>query len=135
MKRIACLLFLAHFCLAGFRYPPGALRYQELGQKSAADGDYPLALDYYNQAIQLDPGIAELYMTRGFFLLKLNRTTEALGDFSSFIRLEPDNSEGYLSRGMIYSQLDRKEEARRDFTTACRLGNQGGCSFAEEERK
>lgn len=124
------LCFVALTCLTAFRNPPGALRYIELADKHLSEGNSGLALQYYANAIALEPENPALYTIRGFFLLKQNRFDEALQDLTVCILLEPGKSGGYLTRGLVYSELKRDKEADADYAEACRLGSRDGCSFA-----
>jgi tetratricopeptide (TPR) repeat protein len=129
-KSTPFLLLLAITLLTGYRNPPGALRYVEMGEKSASEGKSAEALEYYSKAISIEPANPSHYTARGFLLLKIKRTDDALQDFSESIRLEKHKAGGYLTRGLAYSELNRDEEADSDFAEACRLGNRDGCSFA-----
>lgn len=118
------------FFLAGFRNPPGAMRYSEMADKYVSEGEAGLALAAYSRAVALEPENPKHFMKRGFFLLKLKRYDDALNDFSSAIKLEPQNPSNYLARGLVYSELKRKKEADADFASACSMGSRDGCSFA-----
>jgi tetratricopeptide (TPR) repeat protein len=130
MKKSAPFLLLAIMLLTGYRNPPGALRYIEMGDKSVSEGNTAQALEYYSRAIKMEPSHPSHYTVRGFLLLKVKRIDDALQDFSESIRLEKDNPGGYLTRGLVYSELHRDKDADADFAEACRLGNRDGCSFA-----
>ena len=107
----------------------------EMGDKAVSEGNISLALEQYNRAISMQPDSADFYLARGFLLLKLNRTEEAISDLGAFIRLEPQSPQGYISRGMAYGQLKRDQEADDDFARACSLGSESGCSFAGTGKK
>jgi tetratricopeptide (TPR) repeat protein len=126
-----CALALALACLTGFR-SQGPRAYLELAQMLVADGQNDAAFVYFTRAIDLAPEQPDLYLARGFFLLKEKRYDEALADLSTIIRLQPDQAEGYLSRGLVLSELGRRDQANSDFAAACRLGDQGGCSFLDD---
>ena len=134
-KLTAALIFAALCCLTGFRNPPGADRFMELGAKAQSEGNPAEALELYAKAINLAPDKPGYYMTRAFLLIKLKRGEEALHDFSRYIALEPTSAQGYISRGMLLSELGREKEADADFRQACMLGDSGGCSFAGEEKR
>jgi tetratricopeptide (TPR) repeat protein len=131
MKKSApVFLLMAIILLTGYRNPPGALRYMEMGDKSVSEGDTTQALEYYSKAISIEPLNASHYTVRGFLLLKVKRHDDAILDFSESIKLEKDKPGGYLTRGLVYSELKRDKEADADFAEACRLGSKDGCSFA-----
>jgi tetratricopeptide (TPR) repeat protein len=131
MKKSALFfLLMAIILLTGYRNPPGALRYIEMGDKSVSEGDTAQALEYYSKAISIEPSNPTHYTVRGFLLLKLKRHDDAIQDFSASIQLEKDKPGGYLTRGLVNSELHRNKEADADFAEACRLGSKDGCSFA-----
>lgn len=129
-KTLPFLLLAAMILLTGYRNPPGAARYVEMGDKSLTEGDPVQALDYYSKAIKIEPSNSSYYTVRGFLLLKLKRIDAALLDFSESIRIESGRPDGYLTRGLVYSELKRDREADADFAEACRLGSRDGCRFA-----
>jgi Flp pilus assembly protein TadD len=76
MKKSAPILLLtALILLTGYRNPPGALRYIEMGEKAVAEGDTVQALEYYSKAITIEPSNPSHYTVRGFLLLKVKRKT------------------------------------------------------------
>lgn len=117
-------------CLTGFRNPPGAARYMELGDKAQSEGRTGEAIDLYSRGIDLAADKPDYLLTRAFLFMKLKRSDDALRDLGRYIELAPDSIQGYMSRGMLLDDLGRNEEARTDFLRACRLGEQGGCDFA-----
>jgi tetratricopeptide (TPR) repeat protein len=121
---------MAAMLLTGYRNPPGAARYIEMGGKSASEGDTVKALEYYSKAIEIEPSNPSHYTARGFLLLKTKRIDDALQDFSESIRREKNKPDGYLTRGLVYSELHRDKEADSDFAEACRLGSRDGCKLA-----
>ncbi|HZV80772.1 MAG TPA: tetratricopeptide repeat protein [Geobacteraceae bacterium] len=134
-KLTAGLTIAAICCLTGFRNPPGAARFMELGAKAQSEGHPAEALEMYTKGINLAPDKPGYYMTRAFLLLKLGRREEALRDFDSYVELEPTSAQGYISRGMLLSDLGREKEADANFRQACVLGDPGGCSFAGEGKR
>lgn len=136
MNRLTVLLTITALCLlTGFRNPPGAARFMELGAKAQSDGNPAKALELYTEGINLEPDKPSYYLTRAFLLLKLDRKNDALFDFTRYIELDPASPQGYISRGMLLSELGREQEAIFDFRQACKLGDTGGCGFAGGEKK
>jgi Tfp pilus assembly protein PilF len=132
MKRLTPCLLLATLLLTGFRHQDARI-YVELAQMYSSRGDNDTALTLYDRAISLEPQNRDLYVARGFFLLKQNRLDPALADLSTVITLQPDKADGYLSRGLVYLQHDKADLARADFSKACQLGDTSGCQFLKEE--
>jgi tetratricopeptide (TPR) repeat protein len=102
----------------------------DLAGMHAANGNEKAALDAYAQAIALEPSSIKAYEARAFYYLKLNRTREALADFTALLAIAPSYGAGYVSRGLVYSQLEDRQRATADFAAACALGDPSGCSFA-----
>ncbi len=106
----------------------------ELAQMYTARGMNDQALYHFGKAIAATPDSPEPYLARAFFLLKLNRKEEALADLDRIIALQPDNAQHYVTRGMVYSEAGDNKRAQNDFAEACRLGDQSGCTFMNENR-
>jgi len=132
---LAIVTIVTLCCLTGFRNPPGAARYMELGDKALSEGRTADALNLYSRGIDLAPGNPDYYMARAFLQMKLKRSDDALLDLGRYIELAPNSTQGYMSRGMLLDDLGRKQEAIADFLQACRLGERGGCAFAGEGDK
>ncbi|HRX59556.1 MAG TPA: tetratricopeptide repeat protein, partial [Eubacteriales bacterium] len=88
---------------------------------------YEEALADKTKAVELEPGNAGYYDSRGTTLHKMGRYEEALTDATKAIELEPGNAGYYDSRGVTLHALKRYEEALADKTKAVELepGNAG----------
>jgi tetratricopeptide (TPR) repeat protein len=51
--------------------------------------NYNLALDHYNEAIKLDPKLAEAYEYRGVLFMEMNRKADAEKDLAKLKQLNP----------------------------------------------
>ena len=70
------------------------IAYVELGQ-------YQMAIEDYNKAIRLKPGIMlQAYNNRGNVYTKLGQYQMAIEDFNKAIRLKPDYAYAYNNRGI-----------------------------------
>jgi tetratricopeptide (TPR) repeat protein len=65
--------------------------------------DFKKAFADANEAIRLDPRLAEAYNTRGVALLSLGDTTKALTDFETALRLKPGHGPAQRNRALILS--------------------------------
>lgn len=93
--------------------------------------DPNLAIDYFTQAIRLDPNNANTYHARGMAYDQLGRYAEAVADLSCAVSLYPDNAEYYNNRGNAYYAMNKLAEARRDWEKACDMGSTHGCENLE----
>ncbi len=75
----------------------------------------------YEQAIELQPDLADAYCSRGIVLTELNRFEEALMSYNRAVALKPDFAIAYSNRGNILSNLKRFEEALENYNCAISL--------------
>lgn len=132
MNRLILCLLMVLLLLTGFQHQDARF-YVELAQMYSVRGDNDTAMALYTRAISLEPQNSDLYVARGFFLLKQNQLDPALADLSTVIALKPDMADGYLSRGLVYLDHDKPDLARADFSKACQLGDTSGCQFLKDE--
>ncbi len=67
----------------------GAASYVNKGKKDQAKGDYDSALANLNQAIQLDPKLAEAYDSRGSIYDSKGDYVRAIADYEEALKLDP----------------------------------------------
>ncbi|KAG0377410.1 hypothetical protein BGX24_006152 [Mortierella sp. AD032] len=89
---------------------------QFLDQASAllGKGEYNLALQSYDAAIDRDPSNYLSYFKRAATYLTLGRNNQALADFTTILKLKPDFGHALLQRGKIYTKAGEFAKARRD---------------------
>jgi len=66
----------------------------------AATGDLQGALADCNLALQLDPGLSDAFDSRGLVNLKLDRTAEAIKDYTDAVQRNPRSSSSLFGRGV-----------------------------------
>ncbi|GCL45797.1 tetratricopeptide repeat protein [Microcystis aeruginosa] len=79
---------------------------------------YKLALDDYNQAIELNRNFAMAYYNRGILYQDLGKYDLALSDYSKAIDINPNFADAYLGRGVLYIDLQKYELALADYSKA-----------------
>ena len=79
------------------------------------------AIEYYNNAINLEKDDAEAYILRGAAYDDLSRHQRAIEDYNQAIRLKPDYALAYYGRGVSYSGLGQYQRAIEDSNEAIRL--------------
>jgi suppressor of tumorigenicity protein 13 len=99
---------MAHFI---FFYP---------GAKAFSDGEFEEAINYYTEAILLNPAPL-FYAKRGQAFLKLNKPNAAIRDCNRALQLNPDNAAAYKFRGRAHRLLGNWEDAAIDLRQACKL--------------
>jgi tetratricopeptide (TPR) repeat protein len=79
------------------------------------------AVEYYNEAIRLEPNDVGPYCGKGIALKILGRYEEAILAYDNVIRLEPDYADSYFNKGNTLKILGRSEEAILAYDEAIRL--------------
>ncbi|MCH8199400.1 MAG: tetratricopeptide repeat protein [Chloroflexi bacterium] len=106
---------------------PGALHGATSGRRGRGGGYHNLgqaqrAIDDYDEAIRLDPQLADAYTNRANAHSKLGHHQWALQDYNEAIRLEPKNALAYANRALVYTDLGRDVEAQEDVDRAAQRG-------------
>jgi tetratricopeptide (TPR) repeat protein len=101
--------------------PPGpsAARYYLQAQKYWDDPNR--AIDAYSRAIEIDPGFALAYFSRGQVLRGLGEVRAAVGDFSRAIELDPGLLQAYRERAEVRMWDLGDEGGAEDIRTAYEL--------------
>ena len=118
------------FCIR----PDAASVYNEKGIFHAKNGEYQLAIDYFNQAIGLEPANIHAISNRGLVYARLGQYQLAIADFSKTISLKPDFAEAFINRGIIYLIQKDNESGCRDAQKACVLGECKLLEIAKHKR-
>ena len=79
------------------------------------------AVAAYDQALLLQPELAEAYNNRGAEKSDLSRYEDAIVDYDQAIQLKPNYAEAYYNRGIAKGNLGRHEDAIVDYDQAIRL--------------
>jgi tetratricopeptide (TPR) repeat protein len=85
--------------------------YRDNGLEAQRRGDLDLALNYYQKAVELNPGYAVAYNDLGIIYEAKGDTKRAEENYLQAIKLEPDYLSPYSNLALIY-------ENRRDFKDA-----------------
>lgn len=121
IKLALCLCFF--FCINA-AVSQTIAGYTGLGSKAIERGNYTLALDYLNKAIDIGRFNSEAFFLRGYSKYQLDDVVGAEKDFGEAVRLNPKNHEAFLYRGVARSRLLRYKEAFEDFNKAVRLNDE-----------
>jgi tetratricopeptide (TPR) repeat protein len=98
-----------------------ALAHSQDGEALSKNGDYEKAIQEFNEAIRLNPGLASAHYGRGEIYFQRGDYQQAIRDFTRTIGLAPDYTFAYYSRGVANERTGEIEEAILDFTHTVRL--------------
>jgi hypothetical protein len=86
-----------------------------------ASRQYDRAIAEFNEALRIDPKMAEGYVGRGSVYVIMKDFNRAIADLSEAIRLNPNIAIAYQFRSVAYRQTGRNDLADADDRTAQRL--------------
>jgi len=79
------------------------------------------AIDYFGEAIRIDPKFVLAYYNRAITLQQMGDERRAIRDYSEAIRLEPHFADAYVGRGAAHENLTQYDQAIKDYSEAIRL--------------
>jgi signal transduction histidine kinase len=101
-----------------------AEKYFYQGVEYVKKGQFDLALECFNQAIQANLKYADAYSNRGsIYCDQLKQYERALSDFNQAIKLNPKYAMAYNNRGNVYNNLKQHEQALNDYNQSIRLNS------------
>lgn len=93
---------------------------------------YALAMNDYQQALNLDPNYADAYAERGTLLRLTNNPNGALNDLNIALSLNPEHLDALYQRALTYSDLRHYSHAIADLNQVLALDS--GIAQAYEQR-
>lgn len=91
------------------------------GRRAGETKNYEQALEFFNEAISLNPNISDGYRGRGFVYYYLKNYSQAISDCNKSIELNPTDEFSYNNRGIIHLAIKNYLQASNDFTQAINL--------------
>lgn len=85
----------------------------------------PLALQYYNNALRLEPNSTEAYYNRGLYYQNRGEVEKATNDYLSIIKIDPSYADAFFNLGFINSVMkDNCKEAIPYYSSAIQTNDQ-----------
>jgi tetratricopeptide (TPR) repeat protein/S1-C subfamily serine protease len=100
---------------------PRAAFYNNRGIVRNELGDKQGAIDDFNQAIKINPNLAEAYSNRGTVRDDLGDKQGAIDDYNQAIKINPNYALAYNNRGNARADLGDKPRAIDDFNQAIKI--------------
>lgn len=91
------------------------------GIAHAEKGEYNLAIDEFNKAIEKDPCCAGSYCNRGITYYLKGEHEKAIEDYNTAIKHKPGYAEAYYNRGAAYGIKGKIDLAIKDFNKSIKL--------------
>jgi tetratricopeptide (TPR) repeat protein len=92
-----------------------------IAQVYTATREYDKAVEYYGQALEMDPNYSEYHNERGNVYLSMNRWDDAIADYREAIRLSAPYQEVWTNLGQCYRQMGRPRDAVDAYSRALDL--------------
>ncbi len=107
----------------------------------AKKGNYTMALQCYDEAIQLYPYDATFYFNKGIALHKKAKFVEAIEQFKKSLELEPSFASAWYNMGNSQKDANQLDDALRSYNESLRLRpdefkaefNSAECSFVKKD--
>lgn len=95
--------------------------YKVIGDNFSKNKVFPLALDYIERVLQIEPGNIDALYSRGSIFLAQGELDKALEDYNRVIELNPQEARAFGSRGRIYVTKKEYGQALTDYSRAIEL--------------
>ena len=95
-----------------------AYEFYKNGREQLSLGNFTGAVQFYQQAIQLEPDFADAYLSLGHAYIKLEKSQDAIKAFKEATRLNPDMDEAHYGMGLEYFRTGNMKDAAKAFKKA-----------------
>jgi len=90
---------------------PDARYFFRRAMDAEARTDPQKVLEYFDQAISMEPGFAMAWNEKGNFLDLMGKIDEALGCYETALKIEPDAPEVWFNKGLTLKKMGREQDA------------------------
>ncbi|NNC85278.1 MAG: tetratricopeptide repeat protein [Bacteroidia bacterium] len=92
-------------------------------------GNYAMAIDCYNQVMEIEPESWDALYHRGYSFLMKRDYENAVADFTEVLKHREDDEWAYISRGSAYNKLRKYELALSDFNHAITINGDNADAY------
>jgi tetratricopeptide (TPR) repeat protein len=103
------------------RTGPNSLAQNNLGNALLQKGRVDEALDHLRKALEIEPDLADAYVSLGNALVQKGRTDEAIAQYRRALELQPGLVKAHTNLGVAYQQAGRTDEAIAQYQQALDL--------------
>ncbi|MBV6621953.1 MAG: tetratricopeptide repeat protein [Rivularia sp. (in: Bacteria)] len=108
---------------------PRALFYDSRGILYRNQKKWDLALADYNQAININPEDASVYINRGNLYKDKKKWDLALADYNKAIQINPENASAYNNRGILNQDKKKWDLALADYNKAIQINPENAKTY------
>ena len=87
------------------------------------EGNYPEAIRFFDQAIEIDPSLAAAWHDRGVCLRELGKDEDALKSIDKAVDLEPENEEFLFTRAELLKRIGILQGQKKAIAAAVQTYN------------
>lgn len=98
-----------------------AFDFYKSGREQFNLGNLTGAIESYKQAIALEPGYADVYLSLGHAYLRLKKPQDAIKAFKEAIRINPEMEEAHYGLGLEYFRASNMKDASQAFKKAVKV--------------
>lgn len=98
-----------------------AIALYKSGREQFNLGNLTGAVQAYQQAIQIEPKFADVYLSLGHAYLRLEKPKDAIKAFKESLKINPDMEEAYYGLGLEYFRAGNMKDAAEAFKNAIRV--------------
>jgi tetratricopeptide (TPR) repeat protein len=103
------------------------------GKNACGNKDYETALNYYNEALKIDPNITSIWNNKGLTLYYLGRYSESIECYDKALELDPNNTIAWCNKGNSLYKLKKYKESIECYNKALEIDPYN--SYAKEMKK
>ena len=83
-----------------------------------------LCVEYYNQAIRIDPMSQEAVYGKAFYYQEKQQYDASIATYRNLLKLNNQNEKAYYNLGYVYLMMDSLDQSYKHFNAACRMAPQ-----------
>ncbi|OCR02733.1 hypothetical protein BCD67_07450 [Oscillatoriales cyanobacterium USR001] len=91
--------------------PMSSSDYAKIGDACFFEKRYESAINAYNQALQIQPELADTWNNRGVVLTRMQRYKEAIESYEQATKLRPNYSDAWNNKGVVLLEMQQFTEA------------------------
>lgn len=112
--KIGSIIYFIFFIFSSCNQESRIKEYLIQGNEALRNRNYPLALQFYEKAIDLDSTLAEAYNNMGITYFETGDDSSAILAYTKAIRYKPEMTDAYFNRSNVFYQEEKYEKALQD---------------------